>query len=269
MRGHVRVLGTHRRTPGRRSAAPPGDHAGLPLAANEQVRVREASVGHLPRRIRGAGRGWRAELDPVGAVARLSASVRAWGSGNSLGRPRTSSHPGPRRGPPSYTRPSTRPHQPREGAGHGDRTRTAAGQCLGTASVPTIYGDESSGRVATACEQLGEWAADVGRVEAELGEPVGGDPAQLEAVVQSVRQRSGPDSSARPCTAVMRKYQAGRSLCWPVQSRRSISATRVVSSCNSRSAAAAAVCLPRRRRQAVLRSPVRACGASLPVPGRR
>ena len=52
---------------------------------------------------------------------------------------------------------------------------------------------------------------------------------------------SDPDNSTRPRTAVIRKYQAGRSLCLPVQSRRSISATRVVSSCSSRSAASAAV----------------------------
>ena len=65
------------RTPGRPTAAPPGDHAGLPFAANQQVRVREPSIGHPQRRLRGAGRGRRAELDAVGAAARLSASVRA------------------------------------------------------------------------------------------------------------------------------------------------------------------------------------------------
>jgi hypothetical protein len=46
-------------------------------------------------------------------------------------------------------------------------------------------------------EQLGKRAADIWRVQAELGELVGGDPVQLEAVV---RPRAVIPSRARDCS---------------------------------------------------------------------
>jgi hypothetical protein len=61
------------------------------------------------------------------------------------------------------------------------------------------------GTVVVTGEQRDERVTDVGWEQAELGELVGGDPAQLEAVVGPVRARFRPGQPARPRTADIRK----------------------------------------------------------------